>query len=575
MANATLTQALIALDGNWKSFADGVANGSYTFWLGSAISRDRFPPLKELLKIFLEKLYDLRDTAVSDCDCRRRLRDILGMVDSHGLDPAVRADAWDAAKRDDFLSKLTQHYSVVLDERVTVGGNQLDPRWDILDLPKRYADPTVPPDAEHRFLALLISEGAAREMVTTNWDALVETAFSACHRGGGAGLHVVACNDELAAPPNGSAATLYKIHGCARKSEFLATKYRPFMMATESDITSWNDLQRFAPLREAARTMLRQYPAAFIGLSIQDANLQSQILHAGIEVDPPPRNPPRVLFTVDTLTDDQKRALRRIYTDNVYWAERQQIEDTARMTLYAKPLLGGLYVRTIFKKVELLLNAGAGQMTNEQLNLVVQFLSAVKTSICQTYDPIADPSARWRALADSIPSQLALFLRLYRKQTGLLDANEYEAICSQSCGQLHGDPNLSFIEFHRLLLGLSLLWEGATRGLWMVTAQTDATGQSGQLIIERRGKRRRLFVVMRGQVAISRLSINGLVDLTDPSDVTLLYPVEHQPQIRATMPSRILPAAASSAPTEIWLPDLLVGSQSIDDLLKELTMALV
>ncbi len=49
-------QTLELLDGPFKTFADGVAEGKYSFWLGSGISRDKFPMLEDLIVKVLEYL---------------------------------------------------------------------------------------------------------------------------------------------------------------------------------------------------------------------------------------------------------------------------------------------------------------------------------------------------------------------------------------------------------------------------------------------------------------------------------------------------------------------------------------
>jgi len=66
---------------------------------------------------------------------------------------------------------------------------------DLLELQKIYSDVSVLPDAEHRLISLLIAEGAVSELITTNWDPLIERAYAAL--GCTPTLMVVACNAEM------------------------------------------------------------------------------------------------------------------------------------------------------------------------------------------------------------------------------------------------------------------------------------------------------------------------------------------------------------------------------------------
>src|SRR4029077_12322583 len=150
-------------------------------------------------------------------------------------------------------------------------GGALNVPWDFLRLHEIYSEPTLVPDADHRFLALLIAEGAVSEIVTTNWDPLVERAYEALELP--PPLEVVACNPELQRQCLG--ALFLKIHGCAKRMVDDPDLYRPHMVATRTDITEWDQLALFQPFKEKVRAILRERPAIFVGLSGQDFNLQA------------------------------------------------------------------------------------------------------------------------------------------------------------------------------------------------------------------------------------------------------------------------------------------------------------
>ena len=54
--DATLTEALKELRDNWALEVEGVLADKYSIWLGSGISRERFPGLRELLESILTRL---------------------------------------------------------------------------------------------------------------------------------------------------------------------------------------------------------------------------------------------------------------------------------------------------------------------------------------------------------------------------------------------------------------------------------------------------------------------------------------------------------------------------------------
>lgn len=65
-SSISVLQTLELLDSDFPQFAQGVADGRYAFWLGSGISRSRFPMLGELVIKVLEYLRSRIDQ--QNCD---------------------------------------------------------------------------------------------------------------------------------------------------------------------------------------------------------------------------------------------------------------------------------------------------------------------------------------------------------------------------------------------------------------------------------------------------------------------------------------------------------------------------
>lgn len=126
-----------------------------------------------MLKDLLDGIHSRIDHNKVDCIYRRWLADKIR--------PALHGPIGDAPSAwpefqtiiDDFWLR----YATLLDDDLNDGGTVVSLIWDILKIHEMYALDDPDPDAEHRFLALLMAERVVEESVTTNWDDLVETAF--------------------------------------------------------------------------------------------------------------------------------------------------------------------------------------------------------------------------------------------------------------------------------------------------------------------------------------------------------------------------------------------------------------
>jgi hypothetical protein len=132
-------------------------------------------------------------------------------------------------------------------------------------------------------------------------------------------------NWESAATParqlqiaDASAARLFKIHGCARKSASNAGVYRTFIVATENEVAGWTTNAASRPFREALRNMLRERPVIFVGLSGQDFNLKVQVIAANGLTGSFDVNSPRVGFAESVLTTHHQTILQGFYSESGY-----------------------------------------------------------------------------------------------------------------------------------------------------------------------------------------------------------------------------------------------------------------
>ncbi len=162
---------------NAKAAASSWHSGSYAFWLGSGISRDRVIGLRGVLAKLLEFLR-VRVTASAACFYRAAFDKIIGLAapsddERAEIDLAVPMTNW--ACIENLLKRLWGQYSAVLS--VQLPGEKLDYLlWVGLDFPNTFA--SQPPDAEHLAISMLALEGAVTEFASANCDGLVESALS-------------------------------------------------------------------------------------------------------------------------------------------------------------------------------------------------------------------------------------------------------------------------------------------------------------------------------------------------------------------------------------------------------------
>ena len=366
-SNATLAEALNHLRTNFSQLVDDFVEGKLAIWAGSMISAGCLPPLGDLLKKLLDGIHARINASDLNCPFKRWLMETVPTRFHASCPLTQQPSTWTeiTAVTDD----LKGRYSEVLNKDFNAGGTPVSLVWDILQLHEEYSADHLLPDAEHRFLALLIAEGVVREIVTTNWDELIEKAFqrSLGVRFAPAILQVVVHRTEINQPV--SAARLSKIHGCARLAKGDPAKYREYLVATRSQFITWLDDPNREAIREHLRAILRQWPALFVGSSGQDFNLQLEFKRIARQVGPFEIMPPRFVFASTRLEDPHKEVLTALHGDQ-FLPNEEQFKQTCVLGLYGKPLLGALYVLTLFRKAEAIAELGRNDLGAWHTHLV-------------------------------------------------------------------------------------------------------------------------------------------------------------------------------------------------------------
>ena len=88
------------------------------------------------------------------------------------------------------------------------------------------------------------------------------------------------------------------------------------MIATHYEITTWSMVDVYKPFFEKLRTLLRERPSLFVGISGQDINLQSQFVVASCNGPAVGFPPARVTFSADAIGVPQREILQAVHGNN-------------------------------------------------------------------------------------------------------------------------------------------------------------------------------------------------------------------------------------------------------------------
>ena len=575
-ADATLTQAIERVTAHFGAQVQFILDGQFAFWIGSGISRERFPDLKELLLRLLHELHTRSNFSDDTCPWRLCLQRVLELVHVSPDTTRQRDIPADWPDIDQLLDLLVDNYSDVLDNPVYVGTTPQSLSLDVLGLDRVYGDDTIDPDAEHRLLALLIEEGIVAEIVSANWDPLIERAHEEARDGQPSELQVVV----RAADIDGTVRTrLTKIHGCARRLRCDPVTWRDHMIATTTEIQNWVSSPDRAPVRELIRTTLRQKPTLFLGLSVQDWNLQLELLKAFSDLEPPlPIDPPRALFAESELRQPQRTVLRHIHGEE-YARQPIDVEENATLDLYGKPLLGSLFILTLLTKVRVIAASEDEAPIVDWMPFLLDAIDEWGQYVCERFDALADPGdcyGVWRNLVDEVAFAVARFMRVYLEYIVPVTDLGYYAISDNPVNafaeRVRRDPRL---RAGSVLLLLGALLRGQRNGQWELKRATGSDGRHGQFSVLLAGRRISLFILSDYGCGSEKLHRNGYTDPSHNVPAVIAYATGNDGGHGRHSPARPMHSRSSSGPKQIWLQDLAATLNDPDALVDTLRNALM
>lgn len=538
-ANISIRETLDLLDGPFAELSLGVAQGQYAFWLGSGISRDRVDDLKRVIRRVLAHLQTRIDPADPGCRFRRALEEALQLaqlsdVERAGIDLSRAVDGWPGL--DTILQRLTRDYARLLDIRVA--GEAPDYLlWDAVDVPATFAPGGTEPDCEHLCIGILAIEGVAPDVVSANWDGLIEAALLQLTDGADDVLRVCVRADDLREPRRRT--RLVKFHGCAVRAAANPALYRQLIVARLSQITDWHVNVTYTAIRDQLVNLAVTSPTLMIGLSAQDTNIQHMFADAQARMAWPwPSHPPAHVFAEDTLGTDQRNILRYVYRA-AYDANGAAVEVSALLRAFAKPLLVALVLHvTASKLIALVGMADAPRLSVADRTNLDDGILHFRNRIAAAGD--ADRLAFIRSIVAFMSRGLSLFREGRPPAPG---SARYRAIGAVPRHQIAAEPNLQTSGLRELAVAIGLLGWGEMRNDWLLNPGVRPDGQDGVLTVGPPGTPSRVYFMANSEAAL-RLEIEGTVT-EDDGDAVIVH---------STAPVARLPRSPRLAPGRTGMP---------------------
>lgn len=551
----TIAETLTLLDADFAEFAAGIADDKYALWLGAGISRSKLPGLDGIIERVLEHVRQKVDPADATCRFRQSLENILGMV--------VNGDGWKDVdysqsfstwkNRASIVQSLTSFYARMLDE--APAGEEPDYLvWDALDVVAVFANPAIDPGPEHLAIVALVCEGAASEIVSANWDPLIERAleYAVGNTSGVLQVRVLPADVQ----DNTARAHLYKFHGCAALAEADEPHYRDRIVGRQSQIHGWAAKGENKVIAHKLVDLAISKPTLMLGLSAQDTNIQSIFVEAHEHLPATfPTHPPAIVLSENMVGVDQRSLLRNFYKTD-YTVKREEIEVAALVRSFGQSLLPALWLHVVTAKLQAIAQVGAAA-------LPVDEVTKLKIALARLRDQVASAA---------LPDQQEAFMRtalpmagrgvnLFRNgKDGDPAAGVYTPFSIAGAGKTLVDPNLPSSGLPQAAVALGLLGLGVELGLWTCTLSDPTDPKTGAIRLNGPNRSAEVFFAANAQAA-SRLVAGGHV--ADDDEAIVIHSHEliaALPRHPRSPPGRTL----NRGRREISVSALLDGATGLD-----------
>lgn len=509
----SVRDTLKLLDSSFEPFAASVSNGTYAFWLGSGISFGRAPGLPDLVCKVVEFIRSHIDVADANCRFARAMRDVF-VVGSVSEDERMRSELgvpfinWPDQKA--ITWRLANNYSKFLG--ITIDGEEMDYLlWDVIDVRATFADAAMEPDVEHLCLAALSLEGTTPELLSANWDPLIERAVAALTDNNPAlSPTVIARPADLQLHRNKT--RLIKFHGCAVKAMEKPDDYRRWLVAAHDQVVGWCTEMGNKGLVTALTHIVGTKPTLMLGLSVQDANIQAIFNEAANQlVWQLDQSPPSYVFSENELGMDQRSLLKNVYRGQVTPANLPAVLEAARIQAFAKPLLTALLLDVLSRKLQALILLAPGLPLPAERQVLRNGVTALR-------DRLADAALPTIDFLDSFLNRWGRASKLLRDGHIESPKVRYEPITGDSVSGLAGNAALGVLGLREAAVALGLVGMGLSRGDWTIDAE-PADLEAGVLAVTGKGavaRRTKVFLTASPSGATLLRSEGHLIDAQTP-----------------------------------------------------------
>lgn len=529
-ANISVAKVLEYLDGPFRETADGLANGEYVLWLGSAISRERVDDLGTICLRVLKHLWEGRVVEGATGPFTNALNRALTLAglndaDKSKIDFTRPPEIW--ATIDQIVRQLANKYSSLLG--IPVEGKANDYLiWEVVDVPSTYAKNDLKPDCEHICVAILALEGLLGNVATANWDGLIEKAIVELADDTPHVLAVCVRRDDFTA--GATRTRLLKFHGCAVRAKQDPDTYRDYLVGRASQIITWGNDDNYKLMRYELVALASKNPSLVVGLSVQDFNIKAIFSEGGgLKPHAYPSHPPAYVFAEQELGIDQEQLLQCVYGSKEYATHLAEINESARIPAFAKPLLTALVLSALAIKLAAYASrTGAPAFVDADRGRLVQGIIALRNRIAKSGD--GDRLAFIKGLVTQASKLLSSFRGLPSP-----GAAKFVGLGVHPVSQIAGDPNLGTTGLPELASVAGLL------GCIVDDSWTVEVQDGGALEIDNTVKKRKLFIVVSSD-AVASLVATGRIDEDDANTVVSICTAVAVRQKRSptSAPGRVL-----------------------------------
>lgn len=474
--NATVVDVLAQFDGAFAQMAAAFGNAAFALWVGSGISYGRAPSLGDLILRGLEFLRVKAQDPDTRNDFESSFRNALQLSQSpiaiaepHFATPICD---WPEAVRQPIVDDLWNRYSQLLN--LPIPGKSEDYiLWEAIDVRDAFANPP-PPGCAHLCIAILVLEGALREIASANWDGFIETAIEYLAGGLQGNLQVVVDPGHLRDMPG--KARLTKFHGCIVHATEDQASYRKFLVGSTSQINAWPHDNLYAAIRNVVVGLATNNRALMTGLSLQDGNLQAAFnIARQANPWPWPCDPQAHIFCEGEIGLGQRTMLQTVYAGSFNNAIAD-IEASAHLIAWGEQVLLALVFKVIADKFGVLIAVALeGQPLAAEASSLIASLNRLRDEIAA--NAVGDRTA---FLNDAIAFWSRL-LALFRTGKLQQEPGLYQVLTGGPVGGVAQDQNARAAGLGELGIGLSLLRRGVDDELWTIAPPTDDTVGSGAI----------------------------------------------------------------------------------------------